>query len=395
MRTLFAFIRKLLPPYSPETIATGFVGFFFIIGLVATLSFVAQTAVKQAATPGSSQALTILGSLVAACFGVALTIVIAPSLGRLCSLPLMHRTVKEGLSAELVKKEFGLADDEMLMGFIRQQKVKVYRAKNRLPGTVSYDISALLEPLFPLWVYFPLLPSRFIGANRICFDREEIEPIKKRTLDSLLAAMPEVIQSVVAEKDSLISSLQTRLHEIEETHESERQEFESILQSQLQALKESGENERKALETSLQMQLQDLKEAGDKERRDLRKLLALSEKRVIEYLLLGFVGMRLVSQFHERRYGGNSVSRFQVTKAVINEELDSLRHNEPLLDNQLARWQRSSKKEQDDEFYDFLRLAMPDELVNWGGYAMTFDAAVKKYLKSDSSSVATIAGTSG
>ncbi len=44
----------------------------------------------------------------------------------------------------------------------------------------------------------------------------------------------------------------------------------------------------------------------------------------------------------------------------------------------------SDKGEQDDVFYDLLRLAMPAQLVNWGGHSMTFDAAVKKYFRDGS-----------
>jgi len=78
-----------------------------------------------------------------------------------------------------------------------------------------------------------------------------------------------------------------------------------------------------------------------------------------------------------------------VTKARINEELATLRHEEPLLEKQLALWQRSGKNEQGDEFYDFLRLALPKDMVNWGGYEMTFTEAVEKYFKTTGTAQAT------
>ena len=291
--------------------------------------------------------------------GVAVTLVAAPVLGWLCSSVFMNRTVAEAYSAALVKDIFALADDDMLMAFARQRKIRIYRANGRLADTYAHNVAAKLEPLFPLWVSFALFPSRHIGANTICFDRREIDPIKKRMLDSLLVATPETVQEISKEKDTVIASLE----------------------AQIQELKESGTMEENAAIATLRAQLQEATESTDNEQRDLKKRLTAAGKQINEYLFLGYAGMRLVSVFFEIKMEKRPGRQAMVTKARINEELANLRHEEPLLEKQLARWQRSGKAEQGDEFYDFLRLALPKDMVNWGGYAMTFAEAVEKYYK--------------
>ena len=204
---IFPSFKQKLAAYSAKIIPVGFVMLFFLVGLFFTFAnVVAEIGVLSA--KGEPAAWIIFVSMLYACAGPGMAIVISSLLGWFFSSIFMRRTVKEAYPADLLKRDFALADDDMVMGFTRLHQITVYRTKKRLPDSIANDISATLEPLFPLWHYFPLLPSKFIGARKICFEREEIEVIKKRTLDNLLAAMPEVLQSVVAEKDSLISSLQ-------------------------------------------------------------------------------------------------------------------------------------------------------------------------------------------
>ena len=449
MKVSLSSFKKRLASVSPESLALWFVWFFFTIGFIATFGSITREAIDLAAA-SRPWPYIIRQSMFTAFIGFGATIIITPFLGGLCASFFMRRTVREACPASLVKRDFALADDDMLMGFIRQHKVSVYRTKSRLPDTVVDNVPAMLEPLFSLCIYFPLLPSALIGAGKICFEREDIESIKKRTLDSLVAAMPEMIQNVYdKEKGAQIESLQAQLQEAESTARTQIQELKdtsqariqelqdaaqvnlkeckelshitiqelkhaveeknreiTLLQEQLQSCKSSAREQMEKLEESSREQLREIKEsslaqlqdverswrarlqemqeAADSERRDLKKRHTQAEKRVNEHLLLGYVGMRLVSHFHKARYGTESISRFQATKGNITEAITNLLHEEPQLRTQLNRWQRSDKGEQDDVFYDLLRLAMPTQLVNWGGHSMTFDAAVKKYFREGS-----------
>jgi hypothetical protein len=417
MRTFLSNIRRKLASISPESLAIWFVWFFFTIGFIATFGAIAREAIDLAAASGPWPRI-IRESMLVAFIGFGATIVIAPFLGGLCASFFMGRTVREAYPASLVKRDFALPDDDTLMGFIRQHKVSVYRTKSRLPDAGVHNVPATLEPLFPLWIYFPLLPSRLLGAGKICFEREEIERIKKRTLDSLVAAMPEVIQAaydkekgaeikalraqlqeaesaaktqiqaittIIEEKDNELNLLLTQLKNCKNAAQEQMQKLEESSKAQLRERQESSQTQLREVESSWRVRLQELKEATDNERRDLKKRHTQAEKRVNEHLLLGYVGMRLVSQFHEARYGAESISRFQATKSIITETMTKLLHEEPQLKAQLNRWQRSDKEEQDDVFYDLLRLAMPTKLVNWGGHSMTFDSAVKKYFREETS----------
>ena len=406
-----SFPKKLPPFWSSEALAALFVCFFFIMGLAVAFAFVVAQVQTLSTKPDASQGLIIFASMVTGSAGVAVTFVVAPALGWLCSSVFMNRTVAEAYSSALVKDIFGLADDDMLMAFVRQWKVRVYRANDRLADTLVHNVAAKLEPLFPLWVAFALFPSRHIGANKICFDRREIDSIKKRMLDSLLAASPEALAEIAKEKDTVIAYLQVELQELKESGAREKEAAVAALQAELRETKEvcarekdeaiasleAQYQERKAADdqenasaiAALRSQLQEVTESADNERRDLKKRLTSAGKQINEHLFLGYAGMRLVSVFFEIKMGKKPGRQAMVTKARINEELATLRHEEPLLEKQLALWQRSGKNEQGDEFYDFLRLALPKDMVNWGGYEMTFTEAVEKYFKTTGTAQAT------
>lgn len=405
MKRFLSHIRKRLPSGGPEGLSIALVVVFLFIGLYVTFSFIAKEAVQQSAQTASWPDV-VLQCMLVALIGFGASIVAAPFLAGACAFLFMRRTVKEAYPAALLMKDFGLEDDDDLVGFIRQRKLRVYRTKQRLPDTIRHDVAARLEPLFSLWIYFPFLPSKLIAGKRICFDRREIDPIKKHMLDSLLAATPEALEEISKEKDTAIAHLQAELQEIQESSAKEKdeaiaslrtelQEFKEVvdqekataiasLGTQLQKLKESKAMEENAAIAALRSQFQEAMESADNERRDLKKRLTSAGKQVNEYLFLGYAGMRLVSVFFEIKMEKRPGRQAIVTKARINEELANLRHEEPLLEKQLARWQRSGKAEQNDEFYDFLRLALPNDMVNWGGYAMTFAEAVEKYFKTTS-----------